>query len=77
MTPTERAPSAATEQDAANRLADPCVMAIFGASGDLTKRKLIPALYNLAKDHLLSPEFALVGVSKDEFTLDQYRDKVT
>ena len=32
------------------RPGDPCVMVIFGASGDLTKRKLIPALYNLAKD---------------------------
>ena len=40
---------------------DPCVMVIFGASGDLTKRKLIPALYNLAKDHLLAQEFAIVG----------------
>jgi len=42
----------------AGRPGDPCVMVIFGASGDLTKRKLIPALYNLAKDNLLSKEFA-------------------
>ena len=43
---------------------DPCVMVIFGASGDLTRRKLIPALYNLAKDDLLSREFAVIGVSR-------------
>ena len=43
------------------RPGDPCVMVIFGASGDLTKRKLIPALYNLAKDDLLSRQFAVVG----------------
>ena len=54
---------------------DPCVMVIFGASGDLTKRKLIPALYNLAKDNLLSREFALVGFSRPDWTHDQFREK--
>ena len=49
----------------AGRPGDPCVMVIFGASGDLTKRKLIPALYNLAKDNLLSKEFALVGIARN------------
>ena len=44
------------------RPADPCVMVIFGAAGDLTRRKLIPALYNLAKADLLSREFAIVGI---------------
>ena len=52
-------------------------MVIFGASGDLTKRKLIPALYNLAKDHLLSQEFALVGVARNDLTTDQFRDKLS
>jgi glucose-6-phosphate 1-dehydrogenase len=46
------------------RPADPCAMVIWGASGDLTKRKLIPALYNLANDHLLSSEFAIVGFAR-------------
>ena len=50
-------------------------MVIFGASGDLTKRKLIPALYNLAKDNLLSREFALVGFSRPDWTHDQFREK--
>src|SRR5579862_7748129 len=54
---------------------DPCAMVIFGASGDLTKRKLIPALYNLAKDNLLSREFALIGFAKAEMTSEQFREK--
>ena len=60
----------------AGRAADPCVMVIFGASGDLTKRKLIPALYNLAKDNLLSKEFALVGVARNEMSSEQFRDMI-
>jgi glucose-6-phosphate 1-dehydrogenase len=58
------------------RPGDPCVMVIFGASGDLTKRKLIPALYNLAKDNLLSKEFAVVGFARNEMTSEQFRDEI-
>src|SRR6202162_2777594 len=58
------------------RAGDPCVMVIFGASGDLTKRKLIPALYNLAKDNLLSKEFAVVGVARNEMNSEQFRDMI-
>jgi glucose-6-phosphate 1-dehydrogenase len=61
---------------AAGRSADPCVMVIFGASGDLTKRKLLPALYNLAKDNLLSKEFAIVGVARNEMNSEQFRDMI-
>ncbi len=53
--------------------ADPCVMVIFGASGDLAKRKLIPALYNLARDKLLSPNFAVVGFATRDWTTDTLR----
>jgi glucose-6-phosphate 1-dehydrogenase len=60
----------------AGRPGEPCVMVIFGASGDLTKRKLIPALYNLAKDNLLSKEFALVGIARNELTSEQFRDEI-
>ena len=60
--------AAATNHTGAGRPGDPCIMVIFGASGDLTKRKLIPALYNLAKDNLLSKEFALVGMARNELT---------
>ena len=59
------------------RPADPCVMAIFGAGGDLTGRKLIPALYNLAKADLLSREFAIVGLSHGAMSTDQFRQKVS
>src|SRR6202050_3380103 len=58
------------------RPGDPCVMVIFGASGDFTKRKLIPALYNLAKDNLLSKDFALVGFARNELTSEQFRDEI-
>ncbi len=59
------------------RPGDPCVMVIFGASGDLTKRKLIPALYKLAKDNLLSKEFALVGFARNELNSEQFRDMIS
>jgi glucose-6-phosphate 1-dehydrogenase len=53
------------------RLPEPCVVVIFGASGDLTKRKLLPALFHLEQAGLLPTEFAVVGVArrdlKDEF----------
>lgn len=56
---------------------DACVMVIFGASSDLAKRKLIPALYNLAKEHLLSREFAVVGFARRGMSHEEFRDKVT
>ena len=51
-------------------------MVIFGASGDLTKRKLLPALYNLAQKRLLPSEFALIGFAIDEITEDDFRRRV-
>jgi len=51
----------------------PCVMVIFGASGDLTKRKLIPALINLAQEGLLSQQFAIVGFSFDQMNTESFR----
>ena len=53
--------------------ADPCVMVIFGATGDLTKRKLIPALLNLAQDSILSERFAIVGFAGNDFDTDSFR----
>src|SRR5258705_1093295 len=58
------------------RPGDPCVMVIFGASGDLTRRKSIPALYNLGKNRLLSREFAVVGVARDPLTTEDFRAKL-
>jgi len=57
----------------ANPVASPCVMVIFGATGDLTKRKLIPALSNLAADNLLSKQFAIIGFAGNDFTTESFR----
>lgn len=55
--------------------ADPCTMIILGASGDLTQRKLMPALYYLAHQKLLPADFALLGVGRDAALGDQgFRD---
>jgi glucose-6-phosphate 1-dehydrogenase len=59
------------------RAAGPCVMVLFGASGDLAKRKLIPALFNLVKAKLLPENFAIVGVAIDDLSREQFRDQVT
>ncbi len=56
---------------------DPCTMVIFGAAGDLTRRKLLPALYNLATDNLLSREFAIVGLAREQMSTEQFREKFT
>ncbi len=64
------------KQTRPGRPADPCIMVIFGAGGDLTSRKLIPALYNLAKAELLSREFAIVGTSHSAMSNEQFRQKV-
>src|SRR5579871_1176274 len=60
-------------EEQAGRTGDACAMVIFGASGDLTKRKLIPALYNLAKENLLSKEFALIGFARSEMSSEDFR----
>src|SRR5205085_9548042 len=48
------------------RTPDPCALVIFGASGDLTHKKLMPALYALMLRRLLPPRFAIVGVARTE-----------
>jgi glucose-6-phosphate 1-dehydrogenase len=58
-------------------VAEPCLLVIFGASGDLTKRLLMPALYNLACDGLLPDRFAIVGIAMDEMTTDEFRSRMT
>jgi len=56
--------------------ADPCTMVIFGAGGDLAKRKLFPAIYELAHQKLLSDDFALLGLVRDETTDDVFRKEM-
>ncbi|MHB8717778.1 MAG: glucose-6-phosphate dehydrogenase [Candidatus Dormibacteria bacterium] len=75
------APSAAPPDDV-NELADglqgsriprPCVVVIFGATGDLTKRKLMPALWALAADGCLPPGFTVVGAGRSRHTTEEFR----
>jgi glucose-6-phosphate 1-dehydrogenase len=58
------------------RSVPPCSLVIFGANGDLTKRKLLPALYRLAYDRRLAPGFAVVGNSRTAMSDDQFREKM-
>ena len=58
------------------RQAQPCTMVIFGGAGDLTRRLLIPALYNLARDGRLAPGFRLVGAARTDLTTDAFRDEL-
>ena len=52
---------------------DPCTLVIFGGSGDLTKRKLLPALYNLGLDGLLPANYAVVGIGRKPWSDDEFR----
>lgn len=58
------------------RTAEPCAVVIFGASGDLAKRKLIPALYRLVQERLLPAEFAIIGLGRTAMSDDEFRDKM-
>src|ERR1700733_434834 len=62
MSTSESNAAPATPQP--ERTPDPCIVVIFGASGDLTKRKLLPALYHLEQSGLLPKDFAVVGVAR-------------
>ncbi|HEY5912703.1 MAG TPA: glucose-6-phosphate dehydrogenase [Verrucomicrobiae bacterium] len=55
---------------------DPCSIVIFGASGDLTARKLIPALYHLAKEKQMPPEFRIIGFARREKSDDSWRQEL-
>ena len=58
------------------RTADPCAVVIFGASGDLTKRKLVPALYRLTQERLLPAEFAIIGFARSPMSHEDFRAKM-
>ena len=55
---------------------DSCLLVIFGASGDLTRRKLIPGLYNLACVGCMNPKFEVLGIGRTEMTSEQFRAKM-
>src|SRR5437899_762800 len=77
MPATLPATSEAPAEFAAGKVAGPCVFVLFGASGDLTKRKLIPALFNLVKAKLLPDTFAVMGVSVDDLDVEAFRKQVS
>ena len=56
--------------------ADPCVMVIFGAAGDLTRTSLLPSLYELHRKQLLPDAFAVIGFSRSKWSADQFRDEM-
>ncbi len=64
------------EPGTSSRFIPPCVLVIFGATGDLTARKLFPALYNLARDGQLPAQFAVVGFARREKTHDAFREEM-
>src|SRR5881392_982962 len=75
-------PKQAQQQDEVNPLTEglerlpvhPTTLVIFGATGDLAKRKLLPAIYNLAHEGALPERFNLIGVSRSDIPHDDYRD---
>ena len=64
------------EPGRSSRNIDPCILVIFGATGDLTGRRLVPAIYNLGREGLLPPNFACVGFARREKTHEQFREEL-
>ena len=58
------------------RTAEPLIMVIFGASGDLTQRKLGPAIYQLKQERRLAPETTIVGVARRDWSHDYFREQL-
>lgn len=63
-------------QNTSDTKVNPTVLIIFGGNGDLTKRKIIPALYNLFLENRLPENFAIIGTSRTKFTDEKYRDSL-
>lgn len=59
--------------EAHGKIANPCVMVIFGASGDLAKRLLLPSICNLGASKLIADNFTVIGVSRSDFTTESFR----
>ncbi len=75
MTPGKSAVSEAVEPSKKSSIspADPCTIVIFGASGDLSRRKLVPALYGLAAQNCLARRFAIIGFARTPMTDDAFQ----
>ncbi len=64
------------EENLTLEAADPCTFVVFGATGDLTHRKLIPALFRLSKQKLLHPQTAIVGMARRGYTSEKFREEM-
>ena len=60
-------------QTSSSAAVEPCTLVIFGGSGDLTRRKLLPAVYNLVLDGSLPPNYTVVGIGRKEWSDDDFR----
>ena len=69
----ERAPEV---QAQAERVMEACTLVLFGASGDLTQRMVMPAIFRLARRGLLSPEFHVIGYARTKMTDDEFRARI-
>ena len=66
----------ASSESVLRKIPDPCAVVIFGASGDLTERKLMPALFSLASKKLLPEKFVVVGVARSNMNNESFRQKI-
>src|SRR5580765_6717797 len=69
-------PNPLREGLAEERVPEPAAMVIFGASGDLARRKLLPALYSLTRDRLLPGRFAIIGFARRAVSDDAFREEM-
>ncbi len=69
-------PIGAQEEEMIPRIAPPCILVIFGATGDLTARKLMPSIYNLAHENRLPAAFACVGFARREKSREQFQQEM-
>src|SRR5215470_2308706 len=69
-------PTPVRETRRARRVPDPCAIVIFGATGDLTHRKLMPALYTLSRLGMLPVEYAVVGFARRPMSDDVFREQM-
>ena len=60
----------------ADRAIEPCTLVLFGASGDLTQRMVMPAIFRLARRGVLSPEFRLIGYARTQMTDEEFRARM-
>ena len=65
-----------TKEDLADRKTPPTIIVIFGASGDLTARKLVPAIFNLSKDNLLPNKCFLIGYGRSSMSDEVFKDEL-